>query len=73
MPHPTRLNLPPALRPGGTLGVVAPSSPVDREAFERGVAVVRQAGYEVTAGDHVFDRDGGTSPAAMRTGRPTST
>jgi muramoyltetrapeptide carboxypeptidase len=54
----TMLNLPRALRPGGTLGIIAPSSPVSREVFERGLEVVRGQGFRVVVGEHVFDRRG---------------
>jgi muramoyltetrapeptide carboxypeptidase len=52
------LNLPPALPPGGTLGIVAPASPVPQEMFERGVAAVRRQGFEVVYGRHLFERYG---------------
>jgi muramoyltetrapeptide carboxypeptidase len=52
------LRLPPALPPGGTLGIVAPSSPVDPEALERGRAVVHAAGFRTVLGDHVLERRG---------------
>jgi muramoyltetrapeptide carboxypeptidase len=54
----TRLNLPRALPRGGTLGVVAPASPVGREALERGLQAVREQGFRVVLGEHVFDRYG---------------
>lgn len=49
--------LPPALRPGDRIRVVAPSSPFDRELFARGIAWLEQR-YRVELGDHVFDRNG---------------
>lgn len=45
-----------ALRPGGHLRVIAPSSPFDRDAFERGVARLRER-YVVTYDARVFERD----------------
>jgi muramoyltetrapeptide carboxypeptidase len=52
------LILPPALRPGGTLGIVAPSSPVEPEALERGREVLHRQGFRTLLGEHVFDRYG---------------
>ena len=54
----TRLTLPPALPRGGTLGVVAPASPVPRETFERGLQAVEDQGFRVVLGEHLFDRYG---------------
>ena len=53
------LRLPPALPPGGTLGIVAPASPVhSREVLERGLEAVRREGFQVVLGDHLWDRYG---------------
>ena len=41
-----RLRRPPALRPGDRVAVLAPASPIDRDAFERGVAELRELGFE---------------------------
>ena len=41
-----RLRRPPALRPGDRVAVLAPASPIEREAFERGVAELRELGFE---------------------------
>src|SRR5258707_393356 len=56
MPH--RLINPPALPPGGTIGVVALASPVPLERLGKGVAALRAEGFEVGLGEHVLDRDG---------------
>ena len=45
------------LRPGGHLRVIAPSSPFDRERFDRGVARLRER-YVVTYDEGLFARDG---------------
>ncbi len=45
-----------ALRPGDTIGVVAPASPVPREELEQGVALLEGRGYRVVVGDHVLAR-----------------
>jgi muramoyltetrapeptide carboxypeptidase len=47
----------PALSPGDAIRVVAPSSPFDREAFMRGIALL-EARYEVRYDSSVFDRRG---------------
>jgi muramoyltetrapeptide carboxypeptidase len=41
---PPSVILPPPLRPGDTVRVVAPSSPFDPEAFDRGIGVLRRLG-----------------------------
>ena len=48
---------PPALRPGDTIGIVAPASNVNRADFEAGCASLRVAGYKLTYSDSIFDRD----------------
>jgi muramoyltetrapeptide carboxypeptidase len=40
------------------VGVAAPASPFDRQAFERGVGCLRRLGLEVCCPDGVFARDG---------------
>lgn len=47
---------PPPLTPGDRIRVIAPSSPFDREAFERGVARLRER-YEVVYQDDIFERE----------------
>lgn len=50
---------PPRLPAGGTVAVVAPSSPVfERPTWRRGVDRLEQAGYRVTFGVHAHDRHG---------------
>jgi muramoyltetrapeptide carboxypeptidase len=51
-----KLNKPPALRPGDTVGVVATSATVEREYLERGVGVLASMGYRVKVSDHALDR-----------------
>ncbi len=50
--------IPPAVKPGDTIGIAAPASPFDRAAFERGVAVIRDRGFRVTVPESVFDTRG---------------
>jgi muramoyltetrapeptide carboxypeptidase len=46
---------PPGLRPGMTLGIVAPSGPVrNRAAAERGVEALERLGFRVRLGQHVY-------------------
>lgn len=49
---------PPPLENGGTVGIAAPASPFDREAFIRGVRAIEGAGYRVVYGEGIFSRDG---------------
>lgn len=55
---PLATNLPYALPPGGTIGIVAPASPGPRDVFERGIAVVEAFGFRTVHGKHLFDRYG---------------
>jgi muramoyltetrapeptide carboxypeptidase len=50
--------LPPALPSGGTIGVIAPSSPVPHERLELGIAALRATGFEIVLGASVLERDG---------------
>ncbi len=50
---------PPRLRPGDTVGLVAPANPwANRSDLLRGVAALEAWGLRVTLGDHVNDRHG---------------
>jgi len=49
---------PPALRPGDTIGVVAPAAAVDREYLERGVGTLVAMGFRVKVSHHALDRAG---------------
>lgn len=51
--HP-RILLPPGLSPGDAIGVIAPSSPFDREKFDRGIALIRGMGYRPVYPDTIF-------------------
>jgi muramoyltetrapeptide carboxypeptidase len=48
---------PPALRPGDTVGIVAPASNVKRSDLEAGCDSLRRAGYVPSYSDSIFDRD----------------
>ena len=52
------LRRPKALPPGGTIGIVNPSSPVEADLLDAGIAVLESRGFSVVAAPHVRDRDG---------------
>lgn len=56
MPSDPVLVRPRALRPGDRLGICAPSGAVDRSACLRGVAVLRELGFDVRFSEAMFDR-----------------
>lgn len=49
--------LPRAIREGSRLGIIAPAGPFDIEAFDRGIAWLRDR-YEVIYRPDIYDRDG---------------
>lgn len=49
---------PKRLKPGDTLAVVAPSSPFDRELFDKGLNRIEGAGFSVVLAEGIFDRTG---------------
>ena len=48
---------PPALRPGDTVGIIAPASNIKRADLEVGCAALRRAGYNPFCLDSIFDQD----------------
>lgn len=52
-----RIRKPPALRPGDTIGVVAPAAALERAYLERGVAALERQGFGVKVSGHTLDRD----------------
>jgi muramoyltetrapeptide carboxypeptidase len=48
---------PASLKPGDKIGLIAPASNFNREAFERGCQSLRRLGYEPVFSDDIFDRD----------------
>ncbi len=52
------LRLPRPLPPGGTIGVVNPSSPVEPDLLDAGIAVLEAHGFRVVTAPHVRARDG---------------
>ena len=49
---------PRALLPDGTIGIVNPSSPVEPERLNSGIAVLESRGFQVAVASHVCDQDG---------------
>jgi len=49
---------PPRLRPGDRIELVAPSGPVKRPLVLAGARLLKEAGFKVTFGRHLFDRRG---------------
>ncbi len=49
---------PSRLHRGDTIGIVAPSSPFDQKAYQRGIDVIHQAGFATLEGDGLFRRQG---------------
>lgn len=47
---------PRALRPGDTIGIVAPSGPIPPADLEQGIAHLQARGYRVEVGEHVLAR-----------------
>ncbi|MCC6442502.1 MAG: LD-carboxypeptidase [Armatimonadetes bacterium] len=47
-----------ALRPGDTIGLIAPASPPDPAKLERGIACLEARGYRVKTAPHLSDRRG---------------
>ena len=52
-----QLAKPPALRPGDTVGIVAPASSMNRDDFEIGCEALRRTGYRPFYFDSIFDHD----------------
>jgi muramoyltetrapeptide carboxypeptidase len=49
---------PQRLHPGDTIGIAAPASPFDQEAFEGGIAVLESMGYRVKIPENLFSKHG---------------
>lgn len=56
-PSRPQLVKPPALRPGDTVGIVAPASNVNQADLEAGCEALRRAGYRPFYFDSILDRD----------------
>jgi muramoyltetrapeptide carboxypeptidase len=51
---------PAPLRPGDTIGILAPSGPVTPEVVQKGVEIVEARGYRVVLGEHLYATIPGT-------------
>ncbi len=49
------IKVPSRLKPGDTIGIVAPAGPYDRELFSRGVRILEEMGFEVYVPDGLLD------------------
>lgn len=67
-PH-RELVKPPALRPGDTVGIVAPASNVKQSELEAGCEALRRAGYKPFYLDSILDRDLYFAGTVARRGR----
>src|SRR5476651_1282824 len=57
-PTPQTLRVrPSALRPGDTVGIVAPASNINREMLDAGCQQLRQLGYQPFYFDSIFEQD----------------
>lgn len=52
------MRLPQALPPGGTIGIINPSSPVEAELLDAGIAALQSRGFRVVEAPHVRARVG---------------
>jgi muramoyltetrapeptide carboxypeptidase len=53
----TRLK-PNRLKPGDTLGIIAPSSPFQQDTFDQGLAVLQAMGFQTCLADGLFENQG---------------
>jgi muramoyltetrapeptide carboxypeptidase len=52
------LIVPPFLKPGDTIGIATPASPYQAEAFQKGIHLLKQWGFQVTLGRKRIGRKG---------------
>jgi muramoyltetrapeptide carboxypeptidase len=52
------LALPQALKPGDTLGIVAPASPFDQSSFDAGLRVLEAMGFNLIIPEDIFKKNG---------------
>lgn len=52
------MTLPRALKPGATLGIIAPASPFDRPSFDAGYRALAAMGFKLIAEDLIFQKQG---------------
>ena len=49
---------PPRLKPGDTIGIVAPAGPFEPKIFAQGLSVVESMGFQTLVSDEVFEKTG---------------
>ena len=49
---------PPRLVPGDTIGIIAPSSPFDKQKFHDGLVVIEEMGFSVFFPENIFEQKG---------------
>jgi muramoyltetrapeptide carboxypeptidase len=52
------IRTPARLKPGDTIGIVAPAGPFDKKLFERGLAVLESMGFQFVVSDRLFMQKG---------------
>ncbi|MGE5626714.1 MAG: S66 peptidase family protein [Solirubrobacterales bacterium] len=46
------------IRFGDTIGIVSPAGPLPYEEIQRGIAVIKNLGFSVKEGNHIYDKNG---------------
>ncbi len=49
---------PPRLKPGDTIGVVAPAGPLERKLFSQGLSTLEAMGFQIRVPDEIFEKTG---------------
>jgi len=49
---------PPRLKPGDTIGIVAPAGPFERRLFSQGLSTLESMGFQIRAPDEIFEKTG---------------
>jgi muramoyltetrapeptide carboxypeptidase len=57
-PTTTNPKRPPRLKPGDTIGIVAPAGPFDHDLFMQGLSALQSMGFQTRVPDEVYDRSG---------------
>lgn len=52
------LTIPPRLKVGDTIGIVAPAGPFDRDKFDLGIQILKRMGFEVFIPERLFESKG---------------
>ena len=53
-----KLIRPPRLKPGDTIGIVAPAGPFDPKIFAQGLSVMESMGFQILVSDEIFEKTG---------------